>query len=162
MTSLLDLTAAQPTRSLAPEEILIVQGEGGGDLFVLLSGELSVTRDGVEIATLSQPGTLVGEMSVLLGTRNTATVRARRESKLKAIRDAAKVLESEPKLAMRVGAVVAGRLDATSALLVELSRQGADKAVGPGLFSRIVTALALSAGEASVERRDLFGGGPGN
>lgn len=160
MTSLLDLTAAQPTRSLAPEEILVVQGEGGGDLYVLLSGELSVMRDGVEIASLSQPGTLVGEMSVLLGTKNSATVRARRESKLKMIRDAARVLETEPRLAMRVGAVVAARLDATSAMLVEL-RHGTDKTKEPGMFSRIVAALQLSTGEASVERRDLFGGAAG-
>jgi hypothetical protein len=32
MTSLLALTASRPTRTLADDEVLLVQGEGGGDL----------------------------------------------------------------------------------------------------------------------------------
>ena len=141
MTSLLALTASRPTRALANDEVLLVQGEGGGDLFILLSGKLVVVRDGVTIATISQPGTLVGEMSVLLGIRNSATVRAERETKVRVISDANKLLESEPGLARRVATLVAGRLDATSALLVELAKQNKGKASEQGLLSRILSSL---------------------
>ena len=141
MTNLLALTASRPTRTLADDEVLLVQGEGGGDLFILLSGKLVVVRDGVNIAAISQPGTLVGEMSVLLGIRNSATVRAERETKVRVIRDANKLLESEPGLARRVAAMVAGRLDATSALLVELSKQNKGKATEQGMLSRILATL---------------------
>ena len=148
MTNLLALTASRPTRTLADDEVLLVQGEGGGDLFILLSGKLVVVRDGVSIATISQPGTLVGEMSVLLGIRNSATVKAERESKVRVIRDANKLLESEAALARRVAAMVAGRLDATSALLVELAKQNKGKSE-QGLLSRIVSTLYSPApGEA--------------
>lgn len=143
MTSLLALTASRPTRTLGADEILLVQGDGGGDLFILLSGQLEVIRDGVTIATLSLPGTLVGEMSVLLGTHNSATVKAERESKVRVIRDARQLLENEPGLAVRVGALVAGRLDATSALLVDLSRQNKDKAGEQGLLRRILSTLHM-------------------
>jgi CRP/FNR family cyclic AMP-dependent transcriptional regulator len=149
MTSLLALTASRPTRTLADDEVLLVQGEGGGDLFILLSGKLVVVRDGVNIATIAQPGTLVGEMSVLLGIRNSATVRAERETKVRVIRDANKLLEAEPGLARRVAAMVAGRLDATSALLVELSKQNKGKASEQGLLSRILaTVYTPTPGEA--------------
>jgi len=141
MTSLLALTATRPTRTLAAGEILLVQGEGGGDLFILMGGKLLVVRDGVTIATISQPGTLVGEMSVLLGTRNSATVRAETETRVRVIRDAIKLLDSEPDLARRVATLVAGRLDATSALLVELTKQNKGKASEQGLLSRILTTL---------------------
>ena len=77
MTSLLALTSSRPIRSLAPDEILLVQGEGGGDLFVLESGRLVVERDGVGIATISTPNTLIGEMSVLLGTQETSRKKPR-------------------------------------------------------------------------------------
>ena len=128
MSSLTELTANRPTRPLAAGELLLAQGDGGGDLFILLSGELSVLRDGVKLASLTQPGTLVGEMSVLLGTKSTATVQAERESKVRVVRDARQILEAEPGLAMRVASLVAGRLDATSGLLVELSKQkGSDQ-----------------------------------
>ena len=140
MTSLLALTATRPTRTLSDGEVLLVQGEGGGDLFILLSGKLVVVRDGVNIATLAQPGTLVGEMSVLLGIRNSATVRAERETKVRVIRDANTLLETEPGLARRVAALVAGRLDATSALLVELAKQNKGKSE-QGLLSRILSTL---------------------
>ena len=139
MSSLIELTANRPTRTLAADEVLLAQGDGGGDLFILLNGELSVERDGVNLATLSQPGTLVGEMSVLLGTKSSATVRAERETKVRVVRDARRILEAEPELAMRVGALVAGRLDATSALLVELSKQ--HKGGEQNVFTRILAAL---------------------
>jgi CRP-like cAMP-binding protein len=144
LSSLLELTANRPTRSLATDEVLLAQGDGGGDLFILLSGELSVLRDGVKLATLSQPGTLIGEMSVLLGTRSTATVQAERETKVRVVRNARQILETEPGLAMRVGALVAGRLDATSALVVELSRQGGSER---NVFARILNALHVPAAE---------------
>ena len=140
MTSLLALTASRPTRTLADGEVLLVQGEGGGDLFILLSGKLVVVRDGVTIATIAQPGTLVGEMSVLLGIRNSATVRAERETKVRVIRDANKLLEAEPGLARRVAALVAGRLDATSDLLVELAKHNKGKSE-QGLLTRILSTL---------------------
>ena len=141
MTSLLALTATRPTRTLAAGEILLVQGEGGGDLFLLMSGKLLVVRDGVSIATIYQPGTLVGEMSVLLREQNSATVRAETETRVRVISDAIKLLDSEPDLARRVATLVAGRLDATSALLVELSKQNKGKASEQGLLSRILTTL---------------------
>jgi len=106
-----------------------------------MGGKLLVVRDGVTIATISQPGTLVGEMSVLLGTRNSATVRAETETRVRVIRDAIKLLDSEPDLARRVATLVAGRLDATSALLVELTKQNKGKASEQGLLSRILTTL---------------------
>ena len=140
MTSLLALTASRPTRTLAEGEVLLVQGEGGGDLFILRSGKLVVVRDGVNIASIAQPGTLVGEMSVLLDIRNSATVRAERESKVRVIRDANKLLETEPGLARRVAALVAGRLDATSALLVELAKQNKGKSE-QSLLSRILSTI---------------------
>jgi len=140
MTNLLAMTASRPARTLADGEVLLVQGEGGGDLFILLSGSLVVVRDGVNIATISQPDTLVGELSVLLGIRNSATVRAERETKVRVIRDANKLLETEPGLARRVAALVAGRLDATSALLVELAKQNTGK-TEQGLLSRILSSL---------------------
>ena len=66
MASLLTLTHTQPTRSLAPGEVLIAEGNGGGELYVLETGHLIVSRGGVEIARIETPGALIGEMSVLL------------------------------------------------------------------------------------------------
>jgi CRP/FNR family transcriptional regulator, cyclic AMP receptor protein len=156
MPSIIELTAAEPISALAPGDVLLAEGATGGMLYVLLSGELTVERDGVKLASLTQPGTLIGEMSVLLGTPSTATVRARRESHVRTIADAANVLNTDAKLASRVAAELAARLNSTSALLVELSRKDEGKAHDQGLLARIIGALHMSSDEAVVERGDMF------
>ena len=143
MASLLELVVNQPSRTLAPDEILIAQGEEGGDLFILERGKLLIERDGVELATLSIPGTVVGEMSVLTGTRHSATVRAAAESRLKMVRDAAKELQTDPQLTFRLAALVASRLEATSGELVAMQRDAALKGA-QGVFSRLTAALHIS------------------
>lgn len=160
MTSLLDSIATLPTRTLEPDEILIVQGEGGGDLFILKSGSLTVERDGVTVATLATAGAPVGEMSVLLGTRNSATVRANGPTTVRVIRDAPAILESDPALTFWIARLVAGRLHATSALLVNLTREHQGQGE-QSLLSRIISSLHLPAGGNYVPttRGDLFGDG---
>lgn len=142
---LLALTATQDGRNLGPEEVLIEQGKGGGDLFILEYGALTVERDGIDIATLAEPGTLVGEMSVLLGIPNSATVRAARDSRVRVIRGANRYLASDPALSLAIAALVAGRLNATSALLVKLSNEHAGKPTEQGLLRRIFSAILLPA-----------------
>ena len=83
MASVLALVTGQPTHTLAPGELLIAAGEAGGELYVLERGRLSVEREGVPLATIAEPGALIGEMSVLLGVDHSATVRAETESTLR-------------------------------------------------------------------------------
>lgn len=156
MTSLASLAASQPVRTLAPGEALLVEGEMGGKLYVLESGRLTVERGGVTLATISQPDALVGEMSVLLGTRYSATVRAEGEARVRTIYDAEEHLLHNPELLFRVAALLAARLEATSALLVELSKQNPGKSER-GLLASILSALTAPVDTSRyVTRRDLF------
>ena len=123
MASLLTLTYSAPTRSLAKGEVLVTQGEKGGDLFVLESGQLTVERNGREIAIIEAPDSVVGEMSVLLHRPYTATVRAARDSKVRVIHDAIRILERQPEVALRLATVLCQRLDATSALLADMGSE---------------------------------------
>ncbi len=141
MASLLTLTTAQPSRTLAPGEILITAGDAGGELYILETGRLTVARDGVDIATIAEPGALIGEMSVLLGIDHSATVRAQTPATVRVIDDAIAFLERTPLVALHVATLACARLDATSALLVELKKETAGKAGEQGLLSRIVKSL---------------------
>lgn len=142
MASLLTLLKAQPTRDLAPGEALIVAGEpDDGTLYVLDSGRLVVARDGVDIATIDTPGALIGEMSVLLGTPSSATVRAEAPSTVRVIENAISFLERTPIVALQVATLACERLDRTSALVVELRKQADGRAAEQGVLGRIVSAL---------------------
>lgn len=145
MASLLELTGHQPSRALADGEILIAQGEHGGDLYILEKGRLSIERDGVNLATLGIPGAVVGEISVLTGTSNSATVRAEGNASVRVVRDTVKVLENEPKLTLRLAALVASRLEGASGELVALSHDVTEKAER-NVLSRLAAALHLSKG----------------
>jgi CRP/FNR family cyclic AMP-dependent transcriptional regulator len=140
MASLLTLTFSQPTLTLAPGDVLIKEGDPGGDIYVLETGKLRVERDGVTLATISSAGALVGEMSVLLGTENTATVRAEKPTTVRVVKDALAYLERQPLVALRVAMLLSQRLDATSALLVEAQK---GKPQEPsGMLSRLMATLS--------------------
>jgi CRP/FNR family cyclic AMP-dependent transcriptional regulator len=158
MTPLLRFAAAEPAHNLGPGELLISQGAPGGDVFVLESGKLVVERDGIRIATLEQPNALVGEMSALLGTPYSATVRAESNATVRVIKNAHERLQADPELSFLVAWLVASRLDATSALLVELKKQHVGKNE-QGLLGRILSAIHIpidDATYAAVSRPDMF------
>ena len=161
MQSLLDIAASHPTRSFAAGEILIGQGYSGGDLFILETGQLAVQRDGVRIATIATPGSLIGEMAVVLGTTSSATVQAEKPTTVRVIRNARQHLQDNPALTFHVAWLMANRLDATSAYLVQLTKDNAGKPEG-GLLDRILSSLNSpdTRRYAEVNRGDMFGDGP--
>jgi CRP/FNR family cyclic AMP-dependent transcriptional regulator len=140
MANLLTLTTAYPTLRLDQGERLIETGESRGELFILMSGQLKVERDGVEIARITEPGTLVGEMSVLLGTDHSANVTALTPVEVRHIEDGLRWLETSPIAALHVATLACQRLDATSALLVELRKGGRESGFLERLFSAVTGA----------------------
>ena len=141
MASILALTKGQPQRMLARGQCLITEGDAGGELYVLESGSLAVEREGVRIATIDEPGALIGEMSVLLGMDHSASVRAETDSTIRVIDDAIPFLERSPLVALHVATLACERLERTSALLVELRKETEGKASEQGLLGRIFNSL---------------------
>lgn len=145
MTSMFLLTYSAPLQDLEIGEVLITQGSMGHDIFVLESGRLAVERDGVKIATIDQAGSLVGEMGLLLHRPHSATVRAETNSKVRVVADAMRVLERHPEITLRLASVLCERLDQTSGLVSELSRQvsgPAEQTLIGKIFSSLVNAPA--------------------
>ena len=151
MASILALVTGQPTRTLSPGEALIEAGEAGGELYVLEHGRLVVERDAVTLATITEPGALIGEMSVLLGVDHSATVRADAASTVRVIEDAVSFLERTPLMALHVATLACERLDRTSALVVQLRKEADEKADDQGVLGRIFGALTAPASRGRAE-----------
>ena len=76
MDDMLALTRDFPEIEYAPGEVVITEGGESTGVWILVSGSLRVTKNGREVNRVSQPGALIGEMSILLGVPDSATVEA--------------------------------------------------------------------------------------
>jgi signal transduction histidine kinase len=100
---------------LAPDEVLMVEGETATALFVVLEGELEVTKDldgdEVLLATCGA-GDLLGELSMLHGRPRSATVRATTPATVLRIEpDTLTELLTRPNVAVTLLATVTRRLE---------------------------------------------------
>jgi CRP-like cAMP-binding protein len=62
VTDLLELAAALPEVHLRAHDVLVEEGVAGGTIWVLVEGTLEVRKGSVVVATIAEPGALVGEM----------------------------------------------------------------------------------------------------
>jgi CRP/FNR family cyclic AMP-dependent transcriptional regulator len=120
--------------------VLIPQGGKLGTLFVLKSGELEIVRDGSLIRTISQPGSVVGEMSVLLDIPHSATVKAVTLVEAYAIGNALAFLEVRPTWTLQLARMLAQRLHDTTAALVASQNKaiGYEDMVAPDSMMRLL------------------------
>ena len=101
---------------------MLAAASTSGRLLILRKGAVAVLRDGVEIATVTDPGAVFGELSVLLDQPHTADVRALETSQFY-VADAATLLRVDPVALIYVATVLARRLDDANRALIELKRQ---------------------------------------
>ncbi|RYY81753.1 MAG: cyclic nucleotide-binding domain-containing protein, partial [Comamonadaceae bacterium] len=87
-----------PARIFSPGMLLITEGGPPGSLFVLESGEVEVVRSGMVVANISDPGAIIGEMSVLLEAPHSASVRARTTVMAHVVENAREALRKHPDL----------------------------------------------------------------
>jgi CRP-like cAMP-binding protein len=149
VAELLELVSGLPRRSLAGGEMLIADGEPVRALFVLLEGALRIEKDGVTVATVSEPGVCVGEMSLLLGTSATATVIASEASDIAVIDNATDMLEDDSGLALVLARLLASRLQVMTSYLADIKVQYADHEGGLGMVDVVLGSLMRGAGTRS-------------
>ncbi|MHB2167883.1 Crp/Fnr family transcriptional regulator [Alsobacter sp. R-9] len=126
MRAILDLCAGVPVRTIPSGTVLLEEGQTTGRVFVLVSGAIEVLRGGTQVTLLQEPGSMVGEMSVLLGAPHTATARTHGETQLHWVEDAASFFRAHPALSWLVASLLAHRLNAATTYLVDLKRQFAN------------------------------------
>jgi len=104
------------TKTFKAGETVFLEGDSSEDLYILVSGELDVLKGKRRISSIAGAGSLFGEMSVFLGARRTATVKARDD--VRAIRipkeKVTTFLSEFPDVGMEITRTLAKRLDETS------------------------------------------------
>lgn len=131
-----------PEVSMPAGAVVIEQGDPGGRLYVLESGTVMVERDAIAVGRINTPGAVFGEMSLLLGTPATATVRCETASTFRVADDAFGFLRGHPDASLALARVAAARVDALTQYLVDVKQQYADLDGHLGMLDTVLGALS--------------------
>jgi CRP-like cAMP-binding protein len=123
MADILDYCEGQPVVHFQSGETIIPEGARLGRLFVLVDGQIEVIRKDTQVSYVDEPGSVFGEMSVLLDMPHSATVKALSDVDAHVIEDAMRFLESRSEVAIHLATLLARRLYYTTTYLVDLQQQ---------------------------------------
>jgi CRP-like cAMP-binding protein len=123
MREILDYCIGGIRRNVTAGTEVLHEGGRTGHLFVLIEGRLEVVKGETVVATMTEPGAVVGEMSVLLDMPHTATVRAVQDSVIYELDDAASFLRQQPAMALIIARMLAQRLNVATTYLADLKQQ---------------------------------------
>lgn len=102
-----------------PEEAVFRQDTHGDGFFILKSGAVDVVKDGQVVATMMNPGTMLGEIGFILDEPRTASVIARTKSVILRVtgENLESVVREHPAIATKLLVTLARRLEQTTAKL---------------------------------------------
>src|SRR6266852_34936 len=123
MRAILDYCTGGIQQDVLAGTLIIHEGGTTGHLYVLIEGRLEVVKGDTVVAIITEPGAVLGEMSVLLDQPHTATVRAASDSAIYEIDDAASFLRQQPEVALLIARMLAQRLNVANTYLADIKRQ---------------------------------------
>jgi len=141
MRTILSFCQGLPEKSFEPGDVLLAEGEREGLLYILIEGEVEVLKGNFQVNTISEPGAIFGEISVLLDSPHTATVRALAPTRMYVAEQATTFLQSHTDLACQVARLLARRLHGVTTYLADLKRQFEDHTDHLGMVDEVLEAL---------------------
>lgn len=92
--------------------VIFTEGDHTRELYILLAGEIEIIKNNTVIAVVSEPNTYLGEMSTLLGTPRTATLKAKTGCRMLRVPDdrVSDFIAHSPALGFKLAKLLAHRL----------------------------------------------------
>ena len=125
MQNILDICEGSDPKGYNPGETILSEGEKAGVLFVLIEGKVDIVKGGYVLNTVSEPGTIYGEISMLLDVPHMATVKVVEASKFYKISISDPMFDSS-ELSMQLAMVLASRLNKITKYLVDMKDRSAE------------------------------------
>jgi CRP-like cAMP-binding protein len=141
-SAILDAAQDLPEITVPDETELITEGVVPGRLLILVSGAVAVSRNGSRFQVVDEPGTVFGEMSVLLRAPAVATVRTLSEARLRVADEPTEFLHSRPEVSLAVAELLARRVEQLLRYLTDIKAQYADRADHLGVVDVVLERLA--------------------
>ncbi|MFA7384272.1 MAG: type IV-A pilus assembly ATPase PilB [Desulfurivibrionaceae bacterium] len=110
-------------------DFIIRQNNNDVDFFKLVTGAVSVVKDGKKIAEITEPGEYFGEMSVISGEPRSASITSKGRSKIKRFPGdkLQEVIQKYPDVSSHLFKTVVNRLTQANNIIVKLANERAKK-----------------------------------
>jgi CRP-like cAMP-binding protein len=141
MPDVLAMCTGLPELNVPRGDTLIEEAVRTDRLFVLKSGAFEVVRNGIRVVLIREPGSFLGEISAVLRSEPTASVVATEDSIVHVVGDASASVQQRPELMYAIAQLLARRLAAVTAYLVDIKRQYADSDTHLGLMDQVLANL---------------------
>lgn len=141
MADILDYCADLGEVRFKSGQVMLPEGERLGKLLVLIEGQVEVIRERTQVTHVDEPGSIFGEMAVLLDMPHSATVKALSPVRAYEIPDALTFLDGHPEMSLHIATMLARRLYYTTSYLVDLQQQAAGKRQDLDLVDEILASL---------------------
>ena len=153
MADILDYSADLKIASFKAGTVILAEGERLGKIYILKEGQVEVIRERTQVTHIDEPGSIFGEMSVLLDRPHSATVKALSATKLYEIPDALTFLDKRPEFSLHIATMLARRLYYTTSYLVDLQQQAQGKRQDLDLVDEILASLVNPAEMAKSRKK---------
>ena len=153
MPDILEYCKGRKAETFKAGSVLLSEGSQDHKLFVLIEGQVEVLRKGTQVSYVDEPGSLFGEMSVLLDMPYSATVKALSTVKAYVIDDPIGFLGSQAEIALELAALLARRLYYTTSYLVDLQQQAAGRREDLDIVDKILAQLVQSPDDVKAKKK---------
>lgn len=141
MRTVLSFCQELPEGTFGPGEVLLAEGERAGILYILAEGEVEVLKGDFQVSTVSEPGAIFGEISVLLDIPHMATVKTLTHCRAYVVQQAGEFLQSNADITYQLARLLAQRLYGVTSYLVDLKGQFEDHEDHFGMVDAVLETL---------------------
>lgn len=151
MGSVLDYCKGLTTTTLNDGDVLLREGHRSNKFYVLINGECEVLRGDFRINKVSEPGSIFGEMSILLNIPHMATVKSVGKSEFYEVDNALDFLQSNNQITFYLAKGLAKRLNGVTSYLMDIKNQFKDKDDHYSIMDEVLESLVYNPDDEDIE-----------
>ncbi len=151
MGSVLDYCNELPSITLNEGDVLLREGHKSNKFYILIDGECEVLRGDFRINKVSEPGSIFGEMSILLNIPHMATVKCSGKAKFYVVDNALDFLQSNTEITFHLAKGLAKRLNGVTSYLMDIKNQFQGSDDHYSMVDEVLESLVYSHDDEDIE-----------
>ena len=141
MKSTLDICSELPECEFPEGHAILSENGDSGHLYILKRGSVEILKGELQINVVSSPGSVFGEVSLLLQRPHMATVKTLKPSTFYVIEGGLEFLQANPEINLHIARLLATRLNSVTTYLTDLQQQFNSRDDHLGMVDEVLESL---------------------